>query len=457
VRERFRSTRLRPSQRWRARPRSESDVVPTTGQGDAPAGGRGAWSALRRLPLYGWVLVAVVVGVLTGLALGEDARSLELLPKVILRGLTAMATPMVVLAILSAILTNEIRGRQGLRMMLFYLLNTLAALVISIALANLVKPGVGVSLVEPGTLPSLPPRKSVTELVTELVPKSLGEALAQNNIAQLVLVALAVALALNAVRTRQLERGETSAQQAVDLIVLGFELMMKVLLWIVALVPFAVFGVVAASVGGAEALRLLESLVWLILVVVGGLACQVGWYLLLVGVVGRRSPLRFLRSASDAMAGAFSTASTGATMPITLRALEGPLGVSRASSQLAACVGTNFNNDGTALYQAAAVLFIAQALGIPLDLFDQILLALTTIVASIGAGSIPSGSFVTLPLIFSAVGLPPDKIPLLLTVDWFLDRCRTTCNVLGDITVAVLLDRTAGSEPAAVSQATSPP
>lgn len=432
-------------------------MQPTRGQGDGPGAARGPWSALRRLPLYAWVLVAVALAVPTGIALGEDARSLELLPKIILRALTAMATPLVVLAILSAIVTNEIRGRQGLRMMLYYGFNTLVALAISIALVNLVKPGVGVSLMEGGALPSLPPRKTVSELATELVPKSLGEALAQNNIAQLVLVALAIALALNAVRMRQLARGEASAQQAVDLITLGFELMMKVLLWIVALVPFAVFGVVAASVGGEEALRLLKSLLWLILVVVTGLACQVGWYLVLVTVVGRRSPLRFLRSASDAMAGAFSTASTGATMPITLKALEGPLGVSRASSQLAACVGTNFNNDGTALYQAAAVLFIAQALGVPLDVVDQIVLALTTIVASIGAGSIPSGSFVTLPLIFSAVGLPADKIPLLLTVDWFLDRCRTTCNVLGDITVAVLLDRSAAAEAAADQRAPSPP
>ena len=113
-------------------------------------------------------------------------------------------------------------------------------------------------------------------------------------------------------------------------------------------------------------------------------------------------------------------------MPITLKALTGPLGVSRASSQLAACVGTNFNNDGTALYQAAAVLFMAQALGFQLSFVDQLVVAFTTSVASIGAGCIPSGSFVTLPLIFAAVGLQADKIPLLLTIDWFLDRCRTT-------------------------------
>jgi DAACS family dicarboxylate/amino acid:cation (Na+ or H+) symporter len=107
---------------------------------------------------------------------------------------------------------------------------------------------------------------------------------------------------------------------------------------------------------------------------------------------------------------------------------------------LTACIGTNFNNDGTALYQATAALFIAQALGYPLTLTDQVVIMLTTLIASVGAGGIPSGSFVTLPLIFAAVRLPFDKIPILLTVDWLLDRCRTTSNVLGDMTVAVMLD-----------------
>jgi DAACS family dicarboxylate/amino acid:cation (Na+ or H+) symporter len=181
---------------------------------------------------------------------------------------------------------------------------------------------------------------------------------------------------------------------------------------------------------------------WFIVAVLLGLACQVTLYLVEIGVLTRLSPLRFLRGARDVAAGTFSTASTAATMPITLRALTDKLGVSRASSQLAACVGTNFNNDGTALYQASAVLFFAQALGADLTLLDQVVIVLTTLVASVGAGGIPSGSFVTMPLIFAAVNLPPDKLPILLTIDWFLDRCRTTSNVLGDMTVAVLLDRT---------------
>src|SRR5205807_17205 len=157
---------------------------------------------------------------------------------------------------------------------------------------------------------------------------------------------------------------------AVDLLTLGFELLMRVLLWVVALVPLAVFGVVASSVGQKEGIDVFKSLIWLILVVLTGLTCQVVWYLLQMAIFAKMSPLRFLRGAADVIASTFSTASTAATIPITLRSLA-RLGISKESSQLAACIGTNFNNDGTALYQASAVLFIAQASGFNLGPIDQ--------------------------------------------------------------------------------------
>ncbi len=392
------------------------------------------------LPLYVWVIVAVVVAIPLGLLWGEGATSLEILPRLILRALTALAAPLVVLAILSAIVTNDIHGRQGALMMGFYLVNTLVAMLIGLVFSNLVHPGRGASLGEPGGALQPLARKSVTDLFIELIPRSIGEAFSQNNLAQLVLLTLALGIGLVQIRDAQRARGESTFEPVIHLLTIGFELLMKVLLWVVALVPLAVLGIVASSVGQKEGMHVFVSLIWLIVVVVAGLCCQVVWYLLQMAIVARMSPVRFLRGSLDVMAGTFSTASTAATIPITLRSLQ-KLGVSRQSSQLTACIGTNFNNDGTALYQATAVLFMAQALGFELTIVDQVIIVLTTLVASVGAGGIPSGSFVTLPLIFAAVRLPAEKIPILLTIDWFLDRCRTTSNVLGDMTVAVLLDR----------------
>jgi DAACS family dicarboxylate/amino acid:cation (Na+ or H+) symporter len=392
------------------------------------------------LPLYVWVIAAVLVAIPVGLAWGDGATSLEILPRVILRALTALAAPLVVLAILSAIVTNEVKGRQGALMMLFYLINTVAAMLIGLALTNLIRPGRGAALIEPGTAAQPMVKKTATEIVLDLVPRSIGEPFTQNHLAQLVLLTLALGIGLVKIRDQKKIEGDTSFQSVIDLLTIGFELLMKVLLWVVALVPLAVFGIVAASVGQKEGMKVFASLFWLIAVVVLGLSLQVVWYLLQMMVMARMSPMRFLGGALDVMASTVSTASTAATIPITLKALE-RLGISRRSSQLTACIGTNFNNDGTALYQATAVLFMAQALGYELGLMDQVVIMLTTLVASVGAGGIPSGSFVTMPLIFAAVKLPPDKIPILLTVDWLLDRCRTTSNVLGDMTVAVLLDR----------------
>jgi Na+/H+-dicarboxylate symporter len=428
------------------------------------------------LPLYVWVIGAVILAIPVGLALGADAAwanripkgllpvlkgtvaGLELAPKLIIRALGALAAPLVVLAILSAIVTNDIRGSQGARMMLYYLGNTIIAMTFGLVLSNLIEPGQGADLGGAGAaggarrlidvlspLPAERPRppapKTIVDILTELVPRSIGDAFAQNNLAQLVLLTVALGIGLAKIRNEQRARGETTYRTVVDLLTVGFELLMRVLLWVVALVPFAVFGVVATSIG-REGFGLFINLGWFIVVVLAGLACQVTLYLVEMGVIAGMSPLRFLAGARDVMATTFSTSSTAATMPVTLAALTGKLGVSRASSQLAACVGTNFNNDGTALYQAVAALFFAQALGADLPLAAQIVVVLTTLVASVGAGGIPSGSFVTMPLIFAAVNLPPDKLPILLTIDWFLDRCRTTSNVLGDMTVAVLLDRT---------------
>lgn len=397
------------------------------------------------LPLYVWVLIAVALAVPVGLLWGEGATRLNILPSLIIRALSALAAPLVVLAILHAIVTNEIHGRQGALMMVYYLINTLVAMCIGLALTNLVRPGVGAELIDLSGGPATLPRKTVTDLLVELIPRSVGDAFAQNNLAQLVLLTLALGIGLVKIRDEQAARGETSFRALSDLLTLGFELLMRVLLWVVALVPLAVFGVIASSVGQKEGLHVFASLFWLIVVVVSGLALQVTWYLAVMVVAAGMSPWRFLFGALDVMASTFSTASTAATIPVTLRALTGKLGVSKRTSQLAACIGTNFNNDGTALYQASAALFLAQAMGVQLGWLDQFVIVLTTLVASVGAGGIPSGSFVTMPLIFAAVGLPADKIPVLLTVDWFLDRCRTTSNVLGDMTVAVLLDRTAGS------------
>jgi Na+/H+-dicarboxylate symporter len=142
----------------------------------------------------------------------------------------------------------------------------------------------------------------------------------------------------------------------------------------------------------------------------------------------------------DALVMAFSTASSTATMPVTYACLREKVGIREQSASLGALVGANFNNDGTALYQAMAAIFVAQLTGHDLSISQQFLVVLTAIAASVGAAGIPEAGTVTMALIFKAVGLDLSYIPVLLTVDWFLDRCRTTVNIMGDVNVSCLLD-----------------
>ena len=151
---------------------------------------------------------------------------------------------------------------------------------------------------------------------------------------------------------------------------------------------------------------------------------------------------------------AFSTASSTATMPVTYACLRDKVGLREESASMGALVGCNFNNDGTALYEAMAALFVSQLVGRDLSLGQQLMVVLTSIIASVGAAGIPEAGIVTMPLVLRAVHLPDVYIPMLLTVDWFLDRCRTTVNVMGDMNVACLLEGKtppgAGRSPAVV-------
>ena len=170
------------------------------------------------------------------------------------------------------------------------------------------------------------------------------------------------------------------------------------------------------------------------------LVLQATYYLLRIRLGSWVRPGDLLRGTRDALTLAFSTASSTASMPVTFACLRDRVGLREESASLGALVGSNFNNDGTALYEAMSALFVSQLLGVDLSLPQQLVVVLTSIVASVGAAGIPEAGLVTMTLVFSAVGLDVRFIAVLLTVDWFLDRCRTTINVMGDMSVACLLD-----------------
>jgi DAACS family dicarboxylate/amino acid:cation (Na+ or H+) symporter len=420
---------------------------------------RGLLTWWHRKPLYARILGALVLGALVGAILGDRSAFLAVPSRLILRLLAALAPPLILLAVVRVLMGPTVKGRTAGRLACLLILNTLVAIAIGLTVANIIQPGKGAAFQAPDAEPAVvssndPMAPRIAAILKELgvetrverppdpltqflenIPKSLLGPLSDNGS---VLGVIFLAVAFGIVFRRLRERPIRNIEDAVNL---GFDALLVILHWIIDLVPIGVFGIVA-SVVGTQGLEPFLALVWLVVAVLIALSLQAVYYLVRIRWRSWVRPVHVLRGTRDALVMAFSTASSTATMPVTYECLRERVGLREESASMGALVGANFNNDGTALYEAMAALFVSQlaAVDMPLDLAQQAILVLTSIIASVGAAGIPEAGLVTMTLVFTAIGLPLWPIPLLLTVDWFLDRCRTTINVLGDINVSCILD-----------------
>jgi DAACS family dicarboxylate/amino acid:cation (Na+ or H+) symporter len=402
---------------------------------DEPAGStrRGVWGWWTATPLYIRILGALALGLLVGVALGPAAGPLATPAKLILRLLSAIAPPLILLAILRALVIAELPQGTAPRLAGLLLLNSLVAILIGLTVANLMQPG---TWHEVGPTPAASAAKSTpgpVEQFLDNVPRSLlGPLTDGGNVIGVIFIAIAFGIALRRVR-------DLPIRSVRDGLEVGFQTIIVVLRWIIEIIPFGIFGIIA-SIVGTKGFTAFIPLGGFVIAVVVALLLQAGWYLTRIRFGSWVRPIAVLRGTRDALVMAFSTASSTATMPVTYACLKDKVGLRERSASLGSLVGANFNNDGTALYEAMAALFIAQVLGMELSLTQQVLVVITSMAASIGAAGIPEAGLVTMTMVFMAVGLPVEFIAVLLSVDWFLDRCRTTINVMGDINVSALLD-----------------
>lgn len=397
----------------------------------AKAGFLSQWHAW---PLYLRILGALVLGVSFGLILGKQAVFFELPAKIILQLLGALAPPLILIAVTHVLMTTEIAGKTAARLGSLLILNTVVAICIGLFVANLVKPGTWAALKPPEPKQKVEAHGlSPVQIVIDNIPRSLVGPLGDKpNVIGVIFIACAFGVALRSQRSRPIANVQ-------DIVEVAYRALITVLHWVIDLVPIGVLSIVAKVVG-TEGFAPFRAMGAFIVAVLLALVLQAGWYLLRIRFFSWCRPLDVLRGMRDSLVMAFSTGSSTATMPVTYACLKDKVGVREESASLGSLVGANFNNDGTALYEAMSALFVAQLLGTHLTLDQQLLVVLTSIVASVGAAGIPEAGLVTMTLVFTAVKLPTDYIALLLTVDWFLDRCRTTINVLGDVNVSCLLD-----------------
>jgi Na+/H+-dicarboxylate symporter len=413
------------------------------------------------VPLYVRILLGVLMGVALGLAFGEGqvvpgvgTKDLGDAGMLVIRLLKALAVPLIFFAIVDALLRTDISARSGARLLLICLFNVAVAFTIGLSLLNLLRPGdrwrgrleeiAGVAAVEPGSAPS-PVSLSPLKNLEGYVPTSLLDPFAKNNVISVVLIALFAGTALRRVRGAQAAGGRTSVATLERLVEAGYETLMVMLTWVVQTIPFAVLGVVASVVGRAG-FGAFAALGGYLGVILAGLCIHgLVYYPLMAWLVGRKPPRVYLGGGADAILTGLSTNSSLATVPLTLRCLTERMGVSPESARLSACIGTNLNNDGITLYDAMAALFMAQACGFDLDLGQQAVIVMASLMAGVGIAGIPEAGLIVLPLVLGAAGLPESvvaaAIPLVLPVDWIVGRARSMVNVLSDMLVAILLDR----------------
>jgi DAACS family dicarboxylate/amino acid:cation (Na+ or H+) symporter len=396
---------------------------------------------VKRVPLVARLVLAIVLGAIVGTLLGKRAEVLGEVGVLVIKLLKALATPLVFLAIVDSFCRAKIPAKKGLILAVVCVVNATVAGLLSVGLTDVIKPGEHTShelFSDTSKAAPVAPKMDFLTAIKELIPESITKPFVENQVLTIVFLAVICGIALRKMRASG--HGESLFKFIEE----AFTLTTTVLHGVVAVVPVAVFTVVAKVVG-TSGFGIFVSLGALVGTVSLGLLIHVlGWYTLLVVFVARRSPLRFFRAASQALMTAFGTGSSMATLPVTLKTLEKDLDVGHDSARLAACVGTNFNNDGIMLYEVVAALFIAQINGIALNGVDKAKLAVTSALAAAGIAGVPEAGLITLSLVLSSVGLPLASLPVLLTVDWLLGRFRAMTNVTSDLLVATILDAVGG-------------
>lgn len=393
-----------------------------------------------KLKMHNQILIAIVAGVAVGLLMGERAGHIKIVGDIFIRLLRMIIIPLILASMVTGIISiGNVRnlGRIGLRTFIYYAATTILAVLVGLVLVNLIRPGDGMKIEQTvdATEQQMP---SAVSIIEDIVPENLFAAMTQDKVLAIIFFSLLLGVAISSVGEKA--RPLATIFESLNAVV------MKITGWIMRLAPFGVFALMAHTVGtlGLGVMRPLA--VYMITVIVGlGIHAILTLPVLLL-IIGRYSPVRFIRDMFSAVATAFSTASSAATLPITIECVEENAGVSNKVAGFTLPLGATVNMDGTALYEAIAAMFIAQAYGLDLALGQQLIIMLTATLASIGAAAIPGAGLVTMVIVLKAVNLPLEGIGMILAVDRLLDMLRTAVNVWGDACGAVVVARLEGEQ-----------
>ncbi|HUP22896.1 MAG TPA: dicarboxylate/amino acid:cation symporter [Thermoanaerobaculia bacterium] len=398
-----------------------------------------------KLKLHWQVLIAMVLGAAFGLTIGE-VPWVGKVADIFMRLLRMVIVPLIFTSIVSGvagIADGRSLGRLGAKTIVYYMVTSLLAILIGLTLTNLIRPGDGIEAateqsVSPDTIQT---PDSLADIIQRMIPVNPVQAAAEFDILALIFFSICFGATISAMRG-------SSGDLLRSIFDALFEATMKLTGYVILLLPIGVFALIATAIG-RMGLGVFEQVGKYMITIAAGLSIHFFLVLpLLFWLLTRRNPIDHYRAMSSAMAMAFSTSSSSATLPVTMAAIQDNAGVSRKVSSFVLPMGATINMDGTALYECAGALFIAQALGVELSIGQQAVVVLTALLASIGAAGIPSAGLVMIFIVLEAVGLTDPAayalVGLMLGIDRPLDMYRTLVNITSDSVGAAVIAHSEG-------------
>ena len=385
------------------------------------------------IPLWQRVIAALVLGVITGWLWGPEAERIKWIGDFFIASIKMLVVPLIFFSLVSGVAAiGDVAklGRVGGRALLLFVVTGQIAVWLGLAMGTLIKPGIGVNTgaIEKGAVPTANDA-SWTDMIISMVPQSPVQTMADVNVLPLIVFALLIGIGILMAK----EEGGPLAK----IFDSGAVVMQHVTMVVMELTPFGVFALMAWVAGsfGLDALLSLAKLVGLNYL--GCLIIILLVYSAMIKFIARLSPFDFFRGITDAIAVSYSTASSNATLPVTLRCTQRNLGVSPSVSSFVVSLGATINMNGTAMYLGLATLFGAQIFGVDLSWGDYFMISLTATLGAVGAAGIPGAGLIMMALVFGSVGVPLETIAFVAGVDRIMDMMRTTTNVSGDAAVAV--------------------
>lgn len=388
------------------------------------------------------MVAGTIIGAVGGYFLGDFFIGISVIGTVFLNALKMVIVPLIVASMIVGVTSlGDVRklGRTTGKTLLFYLATTGFSVFVGLVLVNIISPGAGVEKFG-AYVPDLVSEsrgKTLVDVLVGLIPANVFKAAAEGQILPLIVFSLLFGGVLSAAGEKG--RPVVAVFEGINIAI------MKLVILIIYFAPVGVMvligSIVAENRGTLD--QLVSGLGWYSLTVIVGLLVHAVVTLpLILTFFGRRRPFTYFVNMGEALATAFTTASSTATLPVTMELVEEKNRVDKRAASFVLPLGATINMDGTALYEAVAAIFIAQIYGIDLTLGQQVVVFLTATLASIGAAGIPHAGTVMMVFVLTAVDLPLEGIGLIWAVDWFLDRCRTTVNVWGDSIGAAVIGET---------------